>query len=132
MTNTWRDVVATALVAVVVVFYVGYLAFGSMPLVEDVRGMAAVGLICGFASRRIGGREAFEHEKAAMAGRAGRRPVRASSPLAASRAPGEGRRPARGGPPPGREAARRRLARTAVRGAPLARPTAGPWGCTRR
>lgn len=68
MTNTWRDVVATALVAVVVVFYVGYLAFGSMPLVEDVRGMAAVGLICGFASRRIGGREAFEHEKAAMAG----------------------------------------------------------------
>lgn len=44
MTNTWTDVVATALVAGVVVFYLGYVAFGSMPLVEDVRGMAAVGL----------------------------------------------------------------------------------------
>lgn len=67
MTRTRKDVVATALVAIVVLAYAGYLAFGSVPFVHDVRGMAAVGLIGGFLSRRIGGREAFAHDKVAMA-----------------------------------------------------------------
>jgi hypothetical protein len=62
-----KDVVATALVAAAVAAYAGYLAFGSVPLIEDARGMAAVGLILGFASRRIGGRAGFSHERAAFA-----------------------------------------------------------------
>ncbi|HET8602670.1 MAG TPA: hypothetical protein VFM09_01975 [Marmoricola sp.] len=43
-----RDLIATALVAAVVVPYVGYLVRGSMPYIEDARGMAAVGLVLGF------------------------------------------------------------------------------------
>ena len=64
---TRKDTIATALVAAVVAAYVGFLAFGSVPFIEDVRGMAAVGLIFGFASRRIGGRAGFRHERAAFA-----------------------------------------------------------------
>jgi hypothetical protein len=67
MTRTWKDTVATASVAIVVIFYLGYLMFGSMPFVEDVRGMAAVGLVLSFASRRVGGRHGFQHERAALA-----------------------------------------------------------------
>lgn len=43
-----RDLIATVLVAAVVVPYVGYLVRGSMPFVQDARGMAAVGLVLGF------------------------------------------------------------------------------------
>lgn len=42
-----RDLVATALVLAVAVPYVGYLVNGSMPYIEDPRGMAAVGLLLG-------------------------------------------------------------------------------------
>jgi hypothetical protein len=66
MRTTTKDIVATALVVVVLVAYLGYLVFGSVPFVEDARGMAAVGLILGLASRRIGGREGFQHERMAM------------------------------------------------------------------
>jgi hypothetical protein len=64
---TPRDTVATALNIAVVVIYVGYVAFDGMSLVSDVTGMAAVGLILGFASRRVGGRDAFPHQRAAFA-----------------------------------------------------------------
>ena len=55
MQLTRRMRAASALVGVAVAAYLGYLAFGSVPLVQDVRGLAAVGLILGFASRRVGG-----------------------------------------------------------------------------
>ena len=42
-----EDGIATVLVAVVIVPYVGYLLRGSVPLVQDPRGMAAVGLVLG-------------------------------------------------------------------------------------
>jgi len=67
MLQNRRDLVATALVATAVAWYLGYLILGAMPFAQDVRGMAAVGLILGFASRRIGGREGFEHQDRAMA-----------------------------------------------------------------
>lgn len=67
MRFTPKDTVATAFVAAVVLIYAGYLAFDGIPLVRDVTGMAAVGLILGFASRRVGGRAAFPHERIAFA-----------------------------------------------------------------
>jgi hypothetical protein len=67
MRFTPKDTVATAFVAAVVLIYVGYLAFDGIPLVRDVTGMAAVGLILGFASRRVGGRDAFPHARVAFA-----------------------------------------------------------------
>ena len=67
MTHTWKDTVATALVAVVVVIYLAYLSFEGIPFVRDVRGMAAVGLVLSIASRRIGGHEGFTHPRVAMA-----------------------------------------------------------------
>lgn len=67
MEFTRKDVVATALVAVAVVVYVAYLAFDGFLFVGGVAAMAAVGLVLGFASRRIGGREGFAHERVAFA-----------------------------------------------------------------
>jgi hypothetical protein len=67
MRFTRKDTVATGLVAAVVVVYVAYVASDGIPFVRDVKGMAAVGLILGFASRRIGGRAAFAHEQVAFA-----------------------------------------------------------------
>jgi hypothetical protein len=52
---TWKDVVATLLVAAVVVPYVGYVIYGSMPFIQDPEGMAGVGLILGLAAGAIGG-----------------------------------------------------------------------------
>lgn len=40
-----RDAAVTAIAAAVVVPYAGYLIRGSMPFIEDPRGMAAVGLM---------------------------------------------------------------------------------------
>ena len=40
-----KDLVATLLIAVVVVPYVGYLIWGEMPFIQDPRGMAAVGIV---------------------------------------------------------------------------------------
>lgn len=45
-----RDLVATLLVAAIAVPYVGYLIDGDVPLVQDARGMAAVGLLLGAAA----------------------------------------------------------------------------------
>jgi len=68
MKPSWKDGVASALVALVVIVYIGYLSVeDGLPLVRDPRGMAAVGLILGFASRRIGGRRGIEHEQVAFA-----------------------------------------------------------------
>ncbi len=50
MRLTLRDAIATLLVAVVAVGYVGYLIQGEIPFVKDPRGMAAVGLILGTAA----------------------------------------------------------------------------------
>ena len=44
---TRKDDLATALVAAVVVIYLAYLALDGIPMVRDVTGMAAVGLILG-------------------------------------------------------------------------------------
>lgn len=48
MRITLRDTLASILVAAIAVPYVGYLLYGSVPLVQDPFGMAAVGLILGF------------------------------------------------------------------------------------
>lgn len=45
-----RDLVATLLVVAIAIPYIGYLVNGSMPFVEDPRGMAAVGLLLGAAA----------------------------------------------------------------------------------
>jgi hypothetical protein len=47
---TWRDIVASVLVLLIAIPYVGYLVQGEMPFIEDARGMAAVGLILGAAA----------------------------------------------------------------------------------
>jgi len=45
-----RDWVATVLVVAVLVPYIGYLLRGTMPFVEDPRGMSATGLVLGLAA----------------------------------------------------------------------------------
>ena len=45
-----RDLVAMLLVAAIAVPYVGYLIDGDVPLVQDARGMSAVGLLLGAAA----------------------------------------------------------------------------------
>jgi hypothetical protein len=50
MRLTWRDGVATLLVALIGVPYVGYLLQGEMPFIKDPRGMTAVGLVLGVAA----------------------------------------------------------------------------------
>ena len=67
MAITQKDTIATGMVAVAVVVYFAFLAFDGVPIARDVKGMAAVGLVLGFASRRIGGRAAFRHAGAAFA-----------------------------------------------------------------
>ena len=55
MKLTVRDAIATVLVAAVVVPYAGYLAWGSMPFIQDPEGMAAVALVFGVAAAANGG-----------------------------------------------------------------------------
>ncbi|WP_345603390.1 hypothetical protein [Pseudonocardia adelaidensis] len=62
----WRDVVATLLVAAIVVPYIGYLVHG-MPFIQDPRGMAATGLVLGLAAAAVVGREAFRGTWGAVA-----------------------------------------------------------------
>lgn len=50
MTIKARDWVATALVALIAVAYIGYLIRGEMPFIEDPRGMSATGLVLGVAA----------------------------------------------------------------------------------
>ena len=45
-----RDLIATVLIALIAVPYVGYLVRGEMPFVQDPRGMSAVGLVLGVAA----------------------------------------------------------------------------------
>ena len=45
-----RDVIATVLIALIAVPYVGYLVRGEMPFIQDPRGMSAVGLVLGVAA----------------------------------------------------------------------------------
>jgi prepilin signal peptidase PulO-like enzyme (type II secretory pathway) len=45
MRITRRDALATVVFAAILVPYVGYLIRGSMPFIEDPRGMAGVGLV---------------------------------------------------------------------------------------
>ena len=59
MRLTKKDAFATILVAAIVVPYVGYLVRGSMPFIEDPRGMAATGLILGLLALAFLDRSAF-------------------------------------------------------------------------
>jgi hypothetical protein len=42
-----RDLVATVLVALIAVPYIGYLVRGEVPFIQDARGMSATGLVLG-------------------------------------------------------------------------------------
>jgi hypothetical protein len=55
MRLTRGDGIATLLVAAIVVPYAGYLAWGSMPYIQDPEGMAGVGLVFGLAGAAFGG-----------------------------------------------------------------------------
>jgi hypothetical protein len=50
MRLTLRDLVATVLGVAIGIPYVGYLMEGEMPLIEDARGMSALGLVLGAAA----------------------------------------------------------------------------------
>jgi hypothetical protein len=50
MRLTFRDLLATVLVIAIGIPYVGYLLNGSMPFVQDPRGMSAIGLVLGAAA----------------------------------------------------------------------------------
>ena len=52
---TWKDLAATVLVAATVVPFVGYMATGSMPFVQDPTGMAGLGLVLGLIAAVVGG-----------------------------------------------------------------------------
>jgi len=54
----FRDLVATLIVAAVVVPFIGYSVRGSMPFVEDPRGMAGVGIVGGLLAFIAFGRKA--------------------------------------------------------------------------
>jgi hypothetical protein len=56
---TIRDAVATLLVAAVLIPFVGYSIHGSMPFVQDPRGMAGVGLVGGLLALVAFGRKAL-------------------------------------------------------------------------
>jgi hypothetical protein len=62
MRITYKDVVATLLVAAIVIPYLGYVAWGDMPFIQDPRGMAATGLVLGLAAAAVAGRAAFDPE----------------------------------------------------------------------
>jgi uncharacterized membrane protein YfcA len=47
MKLTFRDAIASILVAAIAVPYIGYLVNGEMPFIKDARGMSAVGLVLG-------------------------------------------------------------------------------------
>ena len=55
MKLTRKDLAATVLVAAAVVPFVGYMAMGSMPFVQDPTGMAGLGLVLGLIAAAVGG-----------------------------------------------------------------------------
>jgi hypothetical protein len=68
MRFTWKDALVTVLVAAVAVPYIGYLVRGSMPFIEDPRGIAATGLVFGLIAAAVAGRDAFTQERVGRAG----------------------------------------------------------------
>ena len=60
MRSSTKNVVATVLVAAVVVPYTGFLLWGEMPFLEDPRGMGTTGLILGIAAAVVVGRAVFD------------------------------------------------------------------------
>jgi hypothetical protein len=56
---TVRDLLATLIIAAVVAPFVGYSIRGSVPFVEDPRGMAGVGIVGGLLAFAVFGRKAF-------------------------------------------------------------------------
>lgn len=56
---TGKDALATLMVAAIVVPFVGYSIRGSMPFLEDPRGMAAIGIVGGLIAFAAFGRRAF-------------------------------------------------------------------------
>jgi fatty acid desaturase len=56
---TFRDLLATLIVAAVVVPFVGYSVRGSMPFVQDPRGMAGVGIVGALLAFAAFGRKGF-------------------------------------------------------------------------
>jgi len=55
MRLTWKDAVATLLLAAIVIPYAGYLAWGSMPFIQDPTGMAGAGIVLGAIAAYVGG-----------------------------------------------------------------------------
>jgi hypothetical protein len=64
MKLTYKDGLATLLVAAVVVPYIGYLVAGQMPFIQDPRGMSATGLVLGLLAALVPGRAAFRPDVA--------------------------------------------------------------------
>jgi hypothetical protein len=56
---TVRDLLATLVIAAVVVPFIGYSVRGSMPFVQDPRGMAGVGIVGAALTIAVLGRKAF-------------------------------------------------------------------------
>jgi hypothetical protein len=56
MRLTFRDHMATLLVAGIAVPYLGYLVFGMMPFILNARGMAGTGMVLGLTACIIGAR----------------------------------------------------------------------------
>lgn len=63
-----REIVATAIVAAIVVPYVGYLVRGAVPFVDTAREMAATAVLLGFAAARVAGGRAFRGQHGRTAG----------------------------------------------------------------
>ncbi|MCZ2812087.1 hypothetical protein O2W15_11640 [Modestobacter sp. VKM Ac-2979] len=59
MHTTTRNVVATVLVAMILLPYLGYVVADEMPFIKDPRGMAATGLILGIAAVLVASRDVF-------------------------------------------------------------------------
>jgi hypothetical protein len=57
-----KEAIATALVDIIVFTYVCYLALGRLPIIESIRGVAALSLVLGVASRRIGSHIWYRHQ----------------------------------------------------------------------
>jgi hypothetical protein len=59
MSRNRKVLIASAFVGALLVPYFGYAVIGSMPLIEDARGMASTGLILGVAAWMTLGSDAF-------------------------------------------------------------------------
>jgi hypothetical protein len=68
MRLTLRDGAATVLLAAVLVPYIGYVATGSMPFVQDPEGMASTGIVFGVVAAIIGGWVAIKHVETVLLG----------------------------------------------------------------